>query len=235
MTVLDFAILAVIGISMLMGMYRGLVATLLHTGGTALSFVLSFALYPRLAAVIRSNGELIRTLLHYTDASSRLGDLSLAVRRIADLSADAMTEVVQKTNLPAPFDVLLKAHLTGQVYGTTTYGSVSDYISQTILSASINILCFLVVFVALCLLLSAVINLLHAVFRFPLLKHLDMVFGALFGLLRGILFCYALFAVIPLVQSMLPDKVTALLLDGSTLAPIFNNGQLILAIMDGKI
>ena len=50
---------------------------------------------------------------------------------------------------------------------------MADYVSQTILSASINIICFLVCFVALYLVIAIVVNLLRAVFRFPLLKQLD--------------------------------------------------------------
>ena len=235
MNIVDYAVLAVIGISILFGAYRGFIATVLSAGGTLISFLASFALYPRLAEVIRGNGELVRTLLHYTDASSRIGDLELAVTNVGQLASGKIAEIIQKVSLPAPFDTLLRTNLEGRVYGTGAYGTVSDYVSQTILSASINILCFLVCFVALTFLISLAVNILKAVFKFPLLKQLDWLAGAVFGLLRGIAFCYALFALVPLVQSMLPIDAVNDLVSASTFAPVFNNGAMILSIMNGRL
>ena len=235
MNIVDYVVLAVIGVSVLFGAYRGFIAAVLGTGGTLISFLASFALYPKLAEVIRGNGELVRTLLHYTDASSRIGDLELAVTNVGQLAADKITEIIQKVSLPAPFDALLRSNLEGRVYGTGAYGTVSDYVSQTILSASINILCFLVCFIALSLVITMVVNILKAVFKFPLLKQLDWLAGAVFGLLRGMAVCYALFALVPLVQSMLPIEAVNDLINQSAFAPVFNNGALILSIMNGRL
>ena len=49
------------------------------------------------------------------------------------------------------------------------------------------------------------INLIRAVFRFPVLKQLDGLAGGVFGLLRGLLICLALFTLVPLVQTMVPQ------------------------------
>ncbi len=235
MNIVDYAVLAVIGLSLLMGFYRGFISTVLNTGGCLAAFGLSFVLYPRLATAIRSNDGLVRTLMHYTDASSRLGDLELAITNVSQLTADKLNEVISKVALPAPFDTLLKTNLEQQVYATTSVSSVADYVSQTILTASINILCFLVCFVALYLVISIVVNFLRAVFRFPLLKQLDWLAGGVFGLARGVLICYAVFAIAPLVLTMVPVDMISKLLEESTFAPFFNNGSMILAIMNGKL
>lgn len=235
MNIVDYAVLAVIGLSLLMGFYRGFISTVLNTGGCLAAFGLSFVLYPRLATAIRSNDGLVRTLMHYTDASSRLGDLELAITNVSQLTADKLNEVISKVALPAPFDTLLKTNLEQQVYATTSVSSVADYVSQTILTASINILCFLVCFVALYLVISIVVNFLRAVFRFPLLKQLDWLAGGVFGLARGVLICYAVFAIAPLVLTMVPVDMISKLLEESAFAPFFNNGSMILAIMNGKL
>ena len=79
MNIVDYVIIGVVAISVLFGLYRGFVASVLNMGGGLISFLGSFALYPKLAAMIQNNQELQRTLLHYTDASSRIGDLELAL------------------------------------------------------------------------------------------------------------------------------------------------------------
>lgn len=235
MNIVDYVVLGVIGLSLLFGFYRGFVSSVLNTGGCLISFGLSFMLYPKLAAAIQNNEELVRTLMHYTDASSRIGDLELAITNVGQLTADKISEIISKVSLPAPFDTLLQVNLEQQVYAGAGLSSVADYVSQTILSASINIICFLVCFVALYLVIAIVVNLLRAVFRFPLLKQLDWLAGGVLGFLRGVLICYAAFAVAPLILTMVPIDLISQLLEESTFAPIFNNGSMILSIMNGRL
>lgn len=236
LNVVDYVIIGVVAISVLFGMYRGFVASVLNVGGGLISFLASFALYPKLAALIQNNQELQRTLLHYTDASSRIGDLELALTNVINLGREGVEQVLQNVSLPAPLDSILRVNLENLVYGTSGVATtVSDYVSQTILQASINIICFLVCFAGLYIAISLGLNLIRAVFRFPVLKQLDGLAGGVFGLLRGVLICLAVFTLIPLVQTMLPMDIINQLIDESQLAPIFMNGNLITAIMNKQL
>ncbi len=236
MNIVDYVILGVIGVSVLFGLYRGFISSVLSMGGGLLSFLASFALYPKLASLIQNNQELQRTLLHYTDASSRIGDLELALTNVINLGREGIEQVLNNVQLPAPLDSILRVNLENLVYGTQGAAStVADYVSQTILQASINIICFLVCFAGLFIVLSLGMNLIRAVFKFPVLKQLDGLAGGVFGLLRGLLICLAVFTLMPLVQTMLPLDMIAELLDESSLAPIFMNGNLITAIMNGEL
>ena len=236
MNIVDYVIIGVVVVSVLFGLYRGFVASVLSMGGGLISFLGSFALYPKLAAVIQNNQELQRTLLHYTDASSRIGDLELALTNVINLGREGVQQVLNNVSLPAPLDSILRVNLENLVYGTSGAAStVSDYVSQTILQASINIICFLVCFIGLYIALSLTLNLIRAVFRFPVLKQLDSLAGGVFGLLRGVLICLAVFTLVPLVQTMIPMEIIDSLLAESSLAPIFMNGNLITAIMNKQL
>ena len=236
MNIVDYVIIGGIAISVLFGLYRGFVASVLSMGGGLISFLSSFALYPKLAALIQNNQELQRTLLHYTDASSRIGDLELALTNVSTLAREGIEQVLQNVSLPAPLDSILRVNLENLVYGTTGAATtVSDYVSQTILQASINIICFLVCFAGMYILISLGTNLIRAVFRFPVLKQADALAGGIFGLLRGILLCLAAFTLIPLVQTMIPLDMITELLEESQLAPLFMNGNLITAIMNKQL
>lgn len=236
MNIVDYLIIGVVAVSVLFGLYRGFVASVLNMGGGLISFLASFALYPKLAALIQNNQELQRTLLHYTDASSRIGDLELALTNVVNLGREGIEQVIANVNLPAPLDSILQVNLENLAYGTQGAATtVADYVSQTILQASINIICFLVCFAALYIVISIGLNLIRAVFRFPVLKQLDGLAGGVFGLLRGILVCLAVFTLMPLVQTMVPLTIITELMNESTLAPIFMNGNLITAIMNKQL
>ncbi len=235
MNIVDYVVIGIVGLSVLFGFYRGFVSSVLNTGGCLLSFGLSFLLYPKLADIIRGNTELVRTLMHYTDASSRIGDLELAISNVAAMTREGIAQVISKVSLPPPLDALLLNNLETQAYASAGVSSVSDYVSQTLMNACINILCFVVCFVVLFILISIIVNALKAIFRFPVLKQLDWLVGGGFGFLRGLLICYAAFAIVPLVLTVVPMDLISELLDASSLAPLFNNGNLILAIMNGGL
>ncbi|MBR6668225.1 MAG: CvpA family protein [Clostridia bacterium] len=236
MNVIDFVIIGVLAVSVLFGLYRGFIAGVLNLGGGLVAFLLSFGLYPGLAASIQNNQELQRTLLHYTDASSRIGDLELALTPVADLGREGVAQVLENVQLPSPLDAILRVNLENLVYGTGgAANTVADYVSQTILQASINIICFLICFFGLYVLISVVLNLIRAVFNFPMLKQCDALTGGVFGFFRGMLLCLAAFTLVPLVQTMLPLDFINQLVEESLLAPIFMNGNLITAIMNKKL
>ena len=236
MNLIDWVIVGVLGISVLFGLYRGFVSSVLNLGGGLISFLASFTLYPKLAALIQDNQWLQQQLLHYTDVSSRIGDLELALTNAAELGREGIQQVLTNVSLPSPLDTILQTNLENLVYGAQgAVSTAADYVSQTILQSSINIICFLLCFAGLYILISIGLNLIRAVFRFPVLKQLDSLAGGLFGLLRGLVICLAAFTLIPLVQTMLPMEFFTTLMEESALAPLFTNGTLITAIMNKEL
>ncbi len=233
MNVVDIVILAILGLSVLVGLYRGFISSVASMGGCLLSLGLSFWLSPKLADVIQNNPDILRTLASYTDAATKLGDQSLAAGSVATLTENGIAEIISRVSLPAPLSTLLQNNLQNKVYGTAA--DVGTYISQTIIGAILNVICFIVCFLALMLVIHLVISFLKVVFKFPVLKQLNSLAGGIFGLLRGALLCFVAFALLPLVQTLLPMKEVSQLVEQSALAPLFNSGNLILAVMKGKL
>ncbi len=237
MNILDLIVIAVIGLCVLWGLYRGFIQSVLNLGGGLLSFVGSFWLFPKLADVLSSNTEITRMIATYTDSANFLGDLDLSSQAVSTLGADGVAAVVERAGLPDPIGTLLKYNLTEQVFSPlgNLATDVGDYVNQTILSVSINVLCFLLCFVICFILTTLLVNMLRAVFRFPVLKHLDWLAGGAFGLLLGVLLCFAFFTVLPLMKSVIFIPEFTELLEGSELAKVFENGNLIISIMNRKL
>lgn len=235
MNIVDYIILGVIGLSILWGFYRGFIQSVLSTAACLLSFIGSFMLYPSLAKWIQGNQSLIMSLFHYTDASSKLSDIEIANASVSTLTNDGITAILNRINLPAPLNSILGYNLENKVFSASNITTVSDYVTETIIAVCVNIISFLACFVVLFIVLSIIINLLRAVFHFPLLKQLDWLIGGLFGALRGLVLCYAVFILVPLFITIAPIDGIQTLINDSTLAHIFNNGNLVLSIMSQRL
>jgi len=235
MNIVDLIIIGILALSVLVGLYRGFIASVASMGGCLVSLGLSFWLSPKLVGVIRSNPELIKTLMSYTDASSRLGDLDLSLTSVSSLSESGIAEILNRVSLPPPLDTLLKTNLENQVFAPSGLTQVGDYISQTIVGAVLNVICFILCFVILLIIFHFVINFLKVVFRFPVLRQFNALVGGVFGLLRGALLCFVAFALLPLILTMVPINGIEDLIQASCLAPLFNSGNLILSIMNGRL
>lgn len=233
MNIVDLVIIGIMGLSVLVGLYRGFISSVASMGGCLLSLGLSFWLSPMAARAIQNDPNILRTLLSYTDAATRLGDRSLAASSVNGLTQDAISGIVSRVGLPAPLSTLLQNNLQNKVFGAAE--NVGSYVSQTIVGAILNVICFVVCFILLMLVLHLVINFLKVVFKFPVLKQLNSLAGGVLGLLRGVLLCFVAFALLPLVQTMLPLKQVNELVQASALAPFFSNGNLILAVMRGNL
>jgi uncharacterized membrane protein required for colicin V production len=234
MNIVDYAILAIIALSILWGFYRGFIQSVLSMGAVILALVGSFLIYPQVANMIQSNQDIARSLIHYTDASSRLGDLELSVAQVGTISSSTIGNIMQNIKLPTPINTILQYNLEHQVFSKAGISTVAEYVNQTIVAVSINILSFFLCFLVLYLVMSILINMLRAVFHFPLLKQLDWLAGGAFGALRGVVFCYAVFALVPLLMTVVPFEQFSELMDQSTLAKVFNNGDLIMSIINRR-
>ena len=237
MNAIDYGIVILILIFTLFGFYRGFLQSLLNLGGCLLSFAASFWIFPKVSDAISSNTEIVRLLSGYTDSGSVLGDLDLSSLPVNTLSATNVSAIVGKASLPEPIGKLLQANLTEKAFsplgGLAT--NVGDYINQTILSVSINVLSFIVCFALCFLVVTIVINLLKSVFKFPLLKQLDWLAGGAFGFVIGCILCFVVFTAMPVLQSLIPVENFQQLVQESALAGIFQNGNLVISIMNRKL
>ena len=236
MNPVDWVILGILAVSVLFGMYRGFIASVASMGGCLISLAASFWLSPRVAEFLQTNTSLSSTLMSYADAATRLKDSALASLHVAGLSTENISTILSRASLPAPLDKLLQNNLEQQVYSTANIPQdVGHYVTQTIVSALMNVICFVITFVVLMILFHVIVNLLKAIFRFPVLKQLNSLAGGVFGLLRGALLCFVLFALTPLLLTVVPVEGLGDMINTSALAPLFNSGNLILSIMNGHL
>ena len=234
MNLIDWIIVGILGISVLVGLYRGFISSVASMGGCLVSLGASYFLTPKVVEWLTLNTTLRDTIASYTGATKLAGEM--AGTEVSGLTSEQIANAVQSINLPPPLDKLLENNLANQVYQSVAdmTQNIGEYVSRTIVDAVLSIICFLLTFVVLMILFHIIINLLNAIFKFPVLKQMNSVTGGIFGLLRGALLCFVAFALLPLFQTLIPANVNALV-ESSVLAPVFNSNNLILSIMKGQL
>ena len=230
MKILDIIILAVLGVSVVFGLYRGFISGVLSVAALIGSAALAFACSGELATWLQGNQTLVSTLLYYTDAGSRIQSLDLALLSVAQVTEGALMQILESANLPAAFETAF----VEQIALSSGAQTISAVLSQTIVNVSLSILSFLICFVVAYAVLTFVIHLIQYVFELPVLRHLDSLIGGVFGLARGMLILFIFFTVVPIVMAVVPIEPLEELIAASTLAPVFDS-ELILAIIKGGL
>ncbi|MBR2942394.1 MAG: CvpA family protein [Clostridia bacterium] len=230
MNIIDIIILAVLGVSVVFGLYRGFISGVLSVAALIGSAALAFAMSGDMAAWLQGNQTLIDTLMYYTDAGSRITNLDLSLLSVAQVTENALVQILDSARLPAAFEAAFVENI-GLSEGAATISSV---LSKTIVNVSISILSFLICFLIAYVVLTFVIHLLNYVFELPVLRHLDSLIGGVFGLARGVLLLFIFFSVVPIVMAVVPIEPLEAMIEASQLAPIFDS-RMIMAILNGGI
>ena len=235
MNVIDYVIIGIVGVSLLFGLYRGFITSVLGVVCVFAAMFAAYAIGPTVASAIIGNETIVQTLSHYTDAASRLGDLDMSRMSVLGLDAATIAQIVQRADLPAPFDTLLANNMTQRVFEAIGSNTVSAYINQTIVSAIVSILSYIVVFIAAYVALSLLTGLIGYVFRFPSLKHLDALLGGAFGIVRGVFVVYVVFALAPIVMTVLPFDGFGELVQASQIGSAMYRSNIVTTILQGHI
>lgn len=221
MNIIDILILAVLGVSLIFGLYRGFISGVLSVAALIGAAAAAFAVSPSLAAWLQGNDTLVNTLMYYTDAGSRIKDLDLSL-----LTVSQVTQIMAGAQLPEQFQAAF-INAVNTAPGATTMATL---LSQTIVNVSLSILSFLICFLGCYIVATFVIHLICYVFELPVLRHLDALMGGVFGLARGVLLLFIFFALVPIIQAVVPVQQLTDILNASRLAPLFDS-KLILSIL----
>ncbi|MBR6186820.1 MAG: CvpA family protein [Clostridia bacterium] len=235
MNVIDIVILVVLGASVVYGLYKGFIETVLSVACCLISLFLAFTFGPQLSAEVSGNKGLSSTLATYTDAVARVGDYSLASTPVNQLSDNVINQILASTNLPKSIASILQGNIKNQVFSSAGLTTVNEYVSNTVVAVAVNVLCFIGVFALSYMVLSVLLGLIQHVFDLPLLKQLDWLAGGAFGLVRGALILYAIFLLVPILKTIIPIDNFSELLEQSTLAPIFQSDGFFSRVVSGRL
>ena len=232
LNIIDIVILAILLLSLVSGMYKGFLSSLLATLGFGGAAVVAYKFCPQLANLFQSNNGLMNSLSYYLGAPELLSKLAETSVGEAARNPDILSQAVAKlTSLPQALISAFKDNVSSQLFSTLNLTELGDYLSQTLIVSLVYVVSFLLIF-ALCYVLALlVVNLFNNLFRFPLLKHFDWLLGGIFGLARGAVIAMLALTVIPMLLSLMDLDILDEYIAASSLAPYFTSTQALAKII----
>lgn len=223
MNIIDGILLFILAISVIYGLYHGFIQSAASLAALGLSTLAGFMFGPSLARLFSGDQAVNSLMVNVTDAVARVGDYDLASSPVSQVSGSLLDTVLNSVSLPGSIEQALRSNILSQAFRQNGLSTVNDYVSNTIVSAAISVLSFLVCFAAAYLIFTLVLSLVRHVFEFPILRQLDWLAGGAFGLVRGAALCYLLVLLLPLIQVIVPGEHFDQLLKTSTLSGWFSN------------
>ena len=106
---------------------------------------------------------------------------------------------------------------------------------MTIVCAVLNILAFFALFVIARIVYQFILGAVEYTVEFPELKRYDRTMGALFGLTRGVLFCFLIVTAIPVVLMIVPVERIADYYNASSMGTYFLHNDFFMHLIRGTI
>lgn len=207
MNFIDIAILLVLGITILGGLYRGFVSTVYNVGATIVSLIVGRICIPLVSSMVKGSADLFNMMLYYTEGSEYVAitDVELTRASISSISSEQLHTVLQNADMPIPMDRCVIKNIASEAFRNSGVTTLGDYFNQTIVCVVINILAMLLVFAIVRLLLGFVVRgMEYGRGGFPVLTRGDGAIGAGLGLIHGVLLLFAIFLLVPVMLTVLP-------------------------------
>lgn len=222
LNIIDYAILAFFALSLLVGLYRGSVATALNLVAVGAALLVAKLCYPLVSEWIAGHETWMNYLAYFSEGSSHITTEMMEYARtdLTSLTQEQIALVISNANFTPPFDTYLANNVAGLVYAGT-YNTLFDYFNQTVADASLNTISFVLLFLFTYVVASLLVTLVNRVFSFPVLRVLDGVVGGALGLARAFLLLMVLVTMIPLAVNMLQIDLITDMVEQSTLLNLF--------------
>ena len=213
MNFIDIAILLILAITILGGLYRGFVTSALNVCATLAAILFGRILIPLVSGMVKGSADLFAMLLYYTEGSEYVAitDVELTRSPISAISSEQLHNVLQNADMPLPMDRCVLKNIASEAFSQSGVTTLGDYFNQTIVCVVINILALLILFTILRLLFGFLLRgVEYGRGGFPVLSRGDGIIGAGVGLIHGVLMLFVIFLAVPVMLTVLPKLYTFL-------------------------
>lgn len=209
MNLINLIFILLIIVTVLEGLYKGFLHSSLSLGAFFLSTLTSFIFYPVVSAAVKASPSLFKFLLYYTEGAEKIKNFEDASLAVSSISPDKLSTIINTSTAGQPFQSLIKQNIESQAFASQGLATIGEYFNMTMVCVVLNILSFLLVFVIARVLFSFVLGAMNYTMEFPELKRYDRTIGGLFGASRGVLMCFLIVMLVPIIFLVIPvDKIT---------------------------
>jgi uncharacterized membrane protein required for colicin V production len=229
---IDVGILLVLGLSVLFGLYKGFVKMAAGLISFVLAWVIAISCYPLLANVLKGSETLTNTVQYYIEDTSRLADqVNLPVDSFQTMGE--IEAAVESAQLPGPISDLLTKNISDQAFLSDSLTTMGDYLNQTVVNFAMNLIAFLILFLAVKIICAIVLKAIDFAMKLPVLTTLNSALGCVFGFFTGLILLYVIFSLLPIFLMSVPSPAIEEMLDTSLLTPLFYKANIISGLLKG--
>ena len=221
MNIVDIIILIICVYCLLVGMYRGSIASGLSLLGFAGAWFGAQSVYQSISTLALSNTTLMAVLNQYLEPESFFKESAVAMATVRDVISGgeaaisaAVSSVGDKFGFMAD---AFSANIRNQAFANLGISTMADYFNQTLWIAVFNVLAFIAAFIVIYIAINLLVSLLDNVISFPVLRAFDWLIGGIFGLLRATVVVVLVLNILPAITSIISPEFTTNLLSQSTL------------------
>lgn len=222
MNIIDIIFIAILGISLISGMQKGFLASLLATFGFVGAWLIARAACMTLSQQFMTSQ--FRTWLEFNIPfdSFMAGLESVSDKLVGSLSENMESIGAVLTQNGVPASVVDAFKLNSASFANMP---LSEYFTHTVWQAAFNVVSFAIVFAIAYAVIMLIVNLLNNVFRTPKLRGVDAILGGALGLVRGYAVICLICAILPMLFTALDSSLIATLLEDSSIGKFFLTGD----------
>lgn len=220
-------------VTILEGIYRGFLHSVINLGIFFLSLFTSFLLYPVVSTAVKANDRIFNFLLYYTEGAEKIAEFKDSSLLIDSISPEQLQNIITASSLNEPFSTLIEQNISTSAFSAEGLMMIGEYYNMTIVCAVLNILSFLVLFVIAYIVFTFVLGIVNYTVKFPELKQYDRSSGALFGFLRGVLICFLIVTIVPVIFLLVPVGQISDYFNTSSLGMFFYQNNFFLHLISG--
>lgn len=228
-------LIVVICFTILEGVYRGFLHSIINLGAFFLSVFSSFLLYPVVASAVKANETIYNFLVYYTEGAEKIAVFSDSNLLIKGMAPDKLTGIITDSGISEPFATLIEQNVAVSAFSDIGKTTIGEYFNMTIVFAVLNILSFLAVFLIAYIVFTFVLGLVNYTVKFPELKQYDRSSGAAFGAMRGVMLCFLIITVVPVIFLLLPVNQLSDYFADSALGMFFLQNNFFLHLISGTV
>ena len=201
--ILDIAVILIFLLAIFIGYRRGFIKAAIKLVGCVLAVVIAGLLSTAMAGGIFDAfmSEKIETTIVDQIQAAGTGDAADSLREVADQLPDFVTNALEAYGLGTPDKII--ASLEGSLNGSavSVAETVVAKVVRPVAVALLRTVCFFILFILLMIVVGIVASLVNKVFKFPLLKQVNGVLGAVVGAVEGIVLIFVAVTVVQLMAN----------------------------------
>ncbi|MBS4536983.1 CvpA family protein [Clostridium sp. D2Q-11] len=217
MTIVDIIIIIIIVLTGLEGFNKGFILSAFSLLGTIIALLIAKQYYHLISSFLINNTNIYIWL--YKRVFPKISSI---VEGEGSLTLDTLLKIIK---IP---EILINNDMQGIDY------SSAQILSDIITILIINIIGIIVIFIIANILLSLIVTIVNIFFKLPLLNSFNKLSGLLFGLIKGVLMIFIIYAILTPIISLNPDGLISTQTTNSVLGNYFYNNNIIIGYLEAK-